>query len=46
MGIKELFGGVLLIIVGDFFQLKLVFDKWIFENFKFGYSVLVSNIWI
>ena len=45
MGNKEPFGGVSLITVGDLFQLKPVFDKWIFENFQMGYNVLASNIW-
>ena len=45
MGTKEPFGGVSLITVIDLFQLKPVFDKWIFENSKSGYSALASNIW-
>ena len=45
MGTKELFGGISLITVGDLFQLKPVFDKWIFENSAIGYSALASNIW-
>ena len=45
MGTKELFGGISLITVGDLFQLKPVFDKWIFENSVIGYSALASNIW-
>ena len=45
MGTNELFGGISLITVGDLFQLKLVFDKWIFENPAIGYSGLASNIW-
>ena len=36
MGTKELFGGISLITVGDLFQLKPVFDKWIFENSVIG----------
>ena len=36
MGAKELFGGISLITVGDLFQLKPVFDKWIFENSVIG----------
>ena len=44
MGKKELFGGISLITVGDLFQLKPVFDKWIFENSVIGYSALASNI--
>ena len=45
MGNKEPFGGVSLITVGDLFQLKPVFDKWIFENSQIGYNILASNIW-
>ena len=45
MGNKEPFGGVSLITVGDLFQLKPVFDKWIFENSQIGYDALASNIW-
>ena len=32
MGTNKPFGGVSIIGVGDLFQLKPVFDKWIFEN--------------
>ena len=45
MGNKEPFGGINLITVGDLFQLKPVFDKWVFENSQIGYDALVSNIW-
>ena len=45
MGNKEPFGGVSLITFGDLFQLKPVFDKWIFENSQIGYDALASNIW-
>ena len=45
MGTKELFGGISLITVGDLFQLKPAFDKWIFENSAICYSALASNIW-
>ena len=44
-GNKEPFGGISLITVGDLFQLKPVFDKWVFENSQIGYDALVSNIW-
>ena len=44
MGTKEPFGGISLITVGDLFQLKPVFDKWIFENSQMGYDALSSNI--
>ena len=36
METKEPFGGISMITVGDLFQLKPVFDKWIFENSKSG----------
>ena len=45
MGNKEPFVGISLITVGDLFQLKPVFDKWVFENSQIGYDALVSNIW-
>ena len=45
MGTKKPFGGVSLVTVGDLFQLKPVFDKWIFENSKDDYSALAMNIW-
>jgi len=33
------------ITVGDLFQLKPVFDKWIFENSQYGYNAFAINIW-
>ena len=49
MGTPKSFGGINLInvhvTVGDLFQLKPVFDKWIFENSKDAYSALTTNIW-
>ena len=45
MGNKKPFGGISLITVGYLFQLKPVFDKWIFENSQIGYDALASNIW-
>ena len=44
-GTLKPFGGLNLITVGDLFQLKQVFDKWIFENSKDVYCALVTNIW-
>ena len=44
MGTKEPFGG-LSITVGDLFQLKSVFDQWIFENSEDGYTALATNLW-
>ena len=45
MGTQKPFGGISLITVGDLFQLKPVFDQWIFQNSKNGYSPLASNLW-
>ena len=45
MSTPKPFGGLNLITVGDLFQLKPVFDKWIFENSKDAYSALATNIW-
>ncbi len=46
MGTKEPFGGLSLITVGDLFQLKPVFDKWIFEGPQSAYSDLATNLWL
>ena len=45
MGTKEPFGGLSIVTVGDLFQLKPVFDQWIFENSKGGYTALATNLW-
>ena len=45
MGTNEPFGGISLITVGDLFQLKPAFDKWIFENSQSGYDEFATNIW-
>ena len=45
MGNNTLFGGISMITVGDLFQLKPVFDDWIFENTKDSYGALATNIW-
>ena len=45
MGNKEPFGGITVITVGDLFQLKPVFDRWIFENPNTCYGALASNLW-
>ena len=42
---KEPFEGITVITVGDLFQLKPVFDRWIFENPNTSYSTLASNLW-
>lgn len=45
MANKSPFGNLSLITVGDLFELKPVFDKWIFENTNDSYSALATNIW-
>ena len=45
METNEPFGGISLVTVGDLFQLKPVFDKWIFENSQSGYNEFATNIW-
>lgn len=39
------FGGVSIIAIGDLYQLKPVFDGWIFENISEGYGPLAINLW-
>jgi len=46
LGTHTPFGGISLITVGDLFQLKPVFDKWIFENSQSGYNEFPTDIWI
>lgn len=45
MGSKEPFGGLTVITVGDLFQLKPVFDEWIFENSRKDYNPIATNLW-
>ena len=45
IGTHTPFGGISLITVGDLFQLKPVFVKWIFENSQTGYNEFPTNIW-
>ncbi len=45
MGTKEPFGSLSIITVGDLLQLKPVFDHWIFDNSKDGYTALATNLW-
>ena len=42
---QRLFGGVHVIVVGDFFQLMPVFDQWIFSNLSAEYGPLATNLW-
>ena len=44
-GNHKLFGGVSIIAIGDFYQLKPVFDGWIFEDLNKGISALAPNLW-
>ena len=45
MGTKDPFGSLSIITVGDLFQLKPVFDNWIFENSKDDYAALATHLW-
>ena len=44
-GTNEPFGEISLVAVGDLFQLKPVFDKWIFKNSQSGYDEFATNFW-
>ena len=44
-GIKKPFGGISILAVGDFFQLKPVMDSWIFQDLKCNAQALASNLW-
>ena len=45
MGSNKVFGGVSIIAVGDLFQLKPVFDGWIFNDLRDDYGPLATNLW-
>lgn len=45
MGTNAPFGALSVIAVGDLFQLKPVFDNWIFNNTNHGYGDLATNVW-
>ena len=45
MGSTKIFGGLSVLAVGDLFQLKPVFDGWIFENLNQDYGPLATNLW-
>lgn len=42
---EQPFGGVSIVAVGDLFQLKPVFDNWIFQQLNDGYGPLATNLW-
>lgn len=44
-GNKQSFGGVSVIAIGDFLQLKPVFDGWIFNDLEKGIESLAPNLW-
>ncbi|XP_062599574.1 uncharacterized protein LOC134261132 [Saccostrea cucullata] len=44
-GIKKPFGGISIIAVGDFFQLKPVMDRWIFQDLNHDAQALANNLW-
>ena len=39
------FGGINMIAVGDFYQLKPVMGQFIFENYNKNYGPLATNLW-
>jgi len=45
MGTRQMFGGVSIVCLGNFCQLKPVFDRWIFEQRKDNYGPLATNVW-
>lgn len=44
-GSRKHIAGISILTAGDLFQLKPVFDGWIFENRKDDYGPLDLNIW-
>ena len=44
-GNKKHFGGIHVILVGDFYQLRPVGDGWIFANNSCDYTSLAPNLW-
>lgn len=43
--IKKPFGGISIIAVGDFFELKPVMDCWIFQDLNHDAQALPNNLW-
>ena len=42
---SQLFGGINIIAVGDFYQLKPVKEQFIFEDYRENYGPLATNLW-
>ena len=42
---SQLFGGINIIAVGDFYQLKPVKGQSIFEDYRENYGPLATNLW-
>ena len=45
MGLNKPFGGVHMLCIGDLFQLRPIFDPWIFEMPSEGIRALATNTW-
>ena len=46
MGTKKIFGGLHIIVIGDFYQLPPVMDSYIFKGNPYNYGPLATNLWI
>jgi hypothetical protein len=38
-------GGLDIIMIGDFYQVLLVQDSWIFSTKNIGFNILATNFW-
>ena len=45
MGSKKVFGGLHIIVIGDFYQLPPVMDLYIFKDKPYNYGPLANNLW-